>query len=297
MIVLQSQHLRVEIAEPGEHPNDGVRFDRAGFITDVVLNNERHFCANEPKNLAHPSTGGRGLCCEMMLDLSSEASIGERYPKFGVGLILKETDEPYCFFGRYQIDYFPVTYTCSATQAEFRTEPLPCMGYALRQHKKITVDGCRLVTEWELENVGEKPVRLEEYCHNFLSIDGMAISPDYVLEVPGVEDQGCDAKLYRGNGHQLNLIGHGRGFTFAQADPSVFEYPAHIDTQGTPLTWTLSHKGAKAHVEGVESYLPIRMNLWGADHLISPEFIQLLQLAPGETARWSRTMTFIDELM
>lgn len=296
MIVLKNQHLRVEIAEPGEHPNDGVRFDRAGFITEVVLNNERHFCANEPKNLAHPSTGGRGLCCEMMLDLSGEAKVGEKYPKFGVGLILKETDEPYVFFEKYKIDHFPVEFTCTETEAGFRTEPLPCMGYALRQWKKITVDGCRVLTEWKLENVGEKAVVLEEYCHNFLSIDGMAISPDYVLDIPGLEDQGNEPKLYRGSGHELNLIGNGCGFTFAKAEPTVFEYPAKVAAKTAPFGWKLTHKGAKAYVEGEESYVPVRVNVWGTDHLISPEFIQRIELTPGKTAQWSRVMTFTDEL-
>lgn len=297
MITLKSDCLRVEIAEPGEHPNDGVRFDRAGFITEVVLNNERQFCANEPKNLSHPSTGGRGLCCEMMLDLSGEAKVGERYPKFGVGLIRKETDEPYAFFGKYQIEHFPVEYTATDSTAEFKTAAIPCMGYALNQWKKISVQDNCLTVEYQLENVGEKTVVLEEYCHNFLSIDGMAISPDYVLDIPGLENQGNGPKKYRGNGYELNLIGNGCGFTFAKADPTVFEYPAQVAAQSAPFGWKLSHKGAKAYVEGEESYVPVRVNIWGTDHLISPEFIQRIELAPGETTAWTRKLTFVDELM
>lgn len=297
MIVLKNECLRVEIAEPGEHPNDGVRFDRAGFITEVVLNNERHFCANEPKNLAHPSTGGRGLCCEMMLDLSGEAKVGEQYPKFGVGLIRKENDEPYVFFGKYQIEHFPVEYRVADNVAEFKTATIPCMGYALSQWKKISVQGNCLTVEYTLKNVGKKTVVLEEYCHNFLSIDGMAISPDYVLDIPGLKHQGTEPKQYRGNGHELNLIGNGCGFTFAKADPSVFEYPAQVESQSAPFVWKLLHKGAKAYVKGEESYVPVRVNVWGTDHLISPEFIQRLELAPGETAAWTRKLTFVDELM
>ena len=108
MIFLDNKTLRVEIAEPGEHPNDGVRFDRAGFITEVVLNNEIHFCGNENKNNRHKTTHGRGLCCEFKLDASSEAKIGERYPKIGVGLILKEKEGRYAFTEDYDIEYFPV---------------------------------------------------------------------------------------------------------------------------------------------------------------------------------------------
>ena len=297
MIILKTDCLRVEIAQPGEHPNDGVRFDRAGFITEVVLNNERQFCANEPKNLSHPSTGGRGLCCEMMLDLSGEAKVGEQYPKFGVGLIRKETDEPYVFFGKYQIENFPVEYTVTDSTAEFKTAAIPCMGYALNQWKRISVQDNCLTVEYQLENVGEKTVVLEEYCHNFLSIDGMAISPDYVLDIPGLEDQGNRPKKYRGNSHELNLIGNGFGFTFAKAEPTVFEYPARVAARSAPFGWKLSHKGAKAYVEGEESYVPVRVNVWGTDHLISPEFIQHIELAPGETAAWTRKLTFVDELM
>lgn len=297
MITLKSNCLRVEIAQPGEHPNDGVRFDRAGFITEVVLNNERTFCANEPKNLSHPSTGGRGLCCELMLDLSGEARVGDKYPKFGVGLIAKETEEPYLFFGKYQIDHFPVEYTATETTAEFHTAAIPCMGYALKQWKKISVEDNCLTVEYSVENVGEKTLVMEEYCHNFLSIDGMAISPDYVLDIPGLADQGTEPKKYRGTGHELNLIGNGHGFTFAKAEPTVFEYPAQVEGQTAPFAWKLSHKGAKACVEGEESFVPVRVNVWGTDHLISPEFIQRIELAPGEKTTWTRKLTFVDELL
>lgn len=299
MITLKSNCLRVEIAQPGEHPNDGVRFDRAGFITEVVLNNERQFCANEPKNLVHPSTGGRGLCCELMLDLSNQVSAGEQYPKFGVGLILKETDEPYVFYKKYQIDYFPVEYTATETTAEFKTAAIACMGYAVNQWKRILVEENRLTVEYRLENVGEKTVDLEEYCHNFLTIDGMAISPDYVLEMPDLPDQGSAPLRYLGTGHEQNLIGCGRGLTFAEAKPDVFEAPAKVSgaQPKTPFIWKLSHKGARAYVMGEDSYFPTRVNIWGTDHLISPEFIQRIVLAPGEQAAWSRTLTFVDELM
>ena len=89
----------------------------------------------------------------------------------------------------------------------------------------------------------------------------------------------------------------GHGFTFAKAEPTVFEYPAQVAAQRAPFVWKLSHKGAKAYVEGEESYVPVRVNVWGTDHLISPEFIQHIELAPGETAAWTRKLTFVDELM
>ena len=110
MITLDNGILRIEITLPDEHPNDGVRFDRAGFISEVTLNNAIHFAANEPKNLSHPTSYGRGFCCEFKLDLCNEAQVGERYPKLGVGLIKKEKDDPYLFYEKYVVEHYPVSW-------------------------------------------------------------------------------------------------------------------------------------------------------------------------------------------
>lgn len=301
MITLQNETLRVEIAEPGEHPNDGVRFDRAGFITEVILNNERHFCANEPKNLAHPSTGGRGLCCEIKLDLCDEAKVGERYPKLGVGLIKKEEEAPYCFFAKYDIDYFPVTFSADKTSVEFVTEPIPCMGYAVRQKKKISICDNTLTVEYYMENVGEKTIDTQEYCHNFISIDGMAVSPDYVISTPQLRDYGNEAFKSVSVGHEgeaTNIIGNGHGFTFAKNDVEVSLAAPDLNgiSNEVPFKWSFAHKGAKAHIDYEESYVPDYLAIWTADHIVSPEFMSRITLAPGESTSWSRKLTFVDEM-
>ena len=171
MIVLDNGTLRVEMCTPGEHPSDGVRFDRAGFITEVVLNNEMHFCANENKNNGHPTTYGRGLCCEYQWNGGSEAKVGERYPKLGVGLILKEDEEPYKFFGTYDVEPFPVTWEETGSSVIFNTGAVPCLGYAAEEKKTVSIDGNVLTIEWELKNVGEKTIKTGEYCHNFINVD------------------------------------------------------------------------------------------------------------------------------
>ncbi len=296
MITIKSDCLRVEIAEPGEHPNDGVRFDRAGFVTEVVLNNERHFCANEPKNLSHPSTGGRGFCSEFMMDLSSQATAGEKYPKFGVGLITKPDDRPYQFFGKYDVEYFPVKISAGDREVLFDTQPLPCMGYALSARKRVSVSGNALFMEHTLENVGEKSVDIKEYCHNFISIDGMAISPDYRIDLPNLRDFGSEQLKGAGSYTHCNLIGSGRGITFKQAELPVSM--ADIDLTGMkpepPFRWKIEHKGAKAYVEGEDSYVPCGMVVWTTDHIISPENFNRITLAPGDKAQWNRRLTFVD---
>ena len=299
MITLQNECLRVQIAEPGEHPNDGCRFDRAGFITEVVLNNERSFTANEPKNLSHPSTGGKGFCSEFRMDLSGEAKVGECYPKLGIGLIKKETDEPYSFFGQYEIEYFPVSYTVAETSVTFTTEPIPCQGYAVRMWKTIRLEGNSLITEHKLENLGEKSVGADEYCHNFISVDGMAISPDYSLTFCNLRS--FEGETFPGVGKYThsNYIGKGHGLGFKQAETDVSMAKLHLTESDViapaPFRWKVEHAGAKACVEGEDSYMPEVITVWSTDHIVSPEVFNPLNVAPGETYCWSRKLTFIDK--
>lgn len=295
MFILESERLRAEIAEPGENPNTGFRFGRAAFIADITLDGERHFGANEPKNLIHPSSGGRGLCCEYTADLSGEAAVGEYFPKLGVGLIRKEEEEPYCFHKRYRdVREYPVSIEKGRDWARFVTEPVSCMGYAVREERKISVSGNRLTMEVILENTGEKPILTGEYCHNFLSIDGMAITPDYHLDLPGLPELGVRdiPNLYPS---PCNFHADGDGIEILRSETAVSlaEIPlCGLDSKKQPFSWRLSHKGAKAAVSVEEYLVPSKITLWETDHIFSAEMEHTISLAPGENKSWKRVYTF-----
>lgn len=294
MIQLNSSRLRVEIAEPGEAPNTTFRFDRAGFITEVVLDGARRFCASEPRNLSHPSSGGRGLCSEYIFDVSEEAELGEYFPKLGVGLLRRFHEGGYRLFDRYESEQpFPVTIQVSEAEVAFSTSPVVCMGYALRTERRVSVEENRLIMHISAENVGEKPVRIHEYCHNFLSIDGMAIGSDYLLEMPSIPDLGQD-RLRCANGANGSLRGCGRGFTFCEmsAVPSDHRVDGADMLQDRPFMWKLSHRGAGAFVQGEADFIPSGMNLWAVDHIVSPEVFYTRLLQPGERCTWERKWTF-----
>lgn len=292
MIALTTQRLRVELAEPNESPNVGFRFDRAAFLSDVVLDGGMHFCAAEPRNLVHPSSGGRGLCCEFDADLSGDVSEGERYPKLGVGLIVK--DGAYCFHRAYaDVRAFPVRVAHGADWAEFHTDALPCAGYAVKGFKRVTVADRTVTLEACLENVGDKPLVINEYCHNFLSIDGMAISPDYRLELPLLPElDGCVIKNDYPN--RCNFIARKGGIDFARCERevSLAALPLRGVSQELPFRWRLSHSGAKAWIDGEDSVTPARLTLWATDHIVSPEIIQRFAVAPGQSHAWTRKWTF-----
>lgn len=297
MITLQSGRLRVELADPGEAPNTKFRFDRAGYITEIILDGSVRFCASEPHNLRHPHSGGRGLCSEYRFDASGEAAPGEYFPKFGVGLIRKEQEEPYLFHKSYkEVRPFPVEVRAENDTAVYITRPVSCLGYAIAAEKRITVSGSELTMEIKMTNTGEKSVDIQEYCHNFISIDGMAAGSDYRLDMPGIGDLG-DRRLTDRRGAPSGLRGCGKGITFCEPALTATDFAVVTDqiSHDVPFLWRLSHKGAMAYVEGEESFTPSQINIWAMDHMMCPEVFHSFSLKPGEIHSWKRKWRFEKE--
>ncbi|WP_320997652.1 hypothetical protein [Enterocloster bolteae] len=294
MITLETGRLRVELPEPGERPNDSCRFDRAGYIAEVVLDGGMHFCASEPRNLVHPSSGGRGLCNEYRFDVSSEAGVGEYFPKFGVGLIRKEDSKGYLFYRAYKdVRPYEIKLSHTTDSATYVTEPEPCLGYAMRTVKNIAVNGNEITMDVECVNAGSKNIHIQEFCHNFLSIDGMAVGSDYVLTMPAIPDQG-QGRINNRRGYSGSLRGCKHGFTFCEF--TAIDTDLSVDTasiaQDIPFKWRLEHKGARAFVEGEDWFVPGQINVWGVDHILSPEIVNCFTLTPGQALKWRRVWRF-----
>ena len=287
MLYIESPRLRVEIASPHQPPATTTRFDAAGFITEIVLDGVHRFCATEPNNLSHPSSGGRGLCSEYAFDVSHEAEIGGWFPKPGVGLLKKTSNAPYYFANPYEVSPCEIEYTQNVSSITFTTAPQPCMGYAVRQTKTIALEGNTLTMDIRLVNDGEKQFVAREYCHNFLTINGMAIGPDYLVESPQFPDLGR-APL------EGMLIGAGRGFTFAPYAPpaSFIKLDETLLPLNQPLEWTMTNAAAKARIAVNDVISLCGIAIWAVDHMVSVESFHALSLAPGQTGSWKRIWRF-----
>lgn len=294
MIVLRSKRLRVELPEPGEAPNDTHRFDRAGYVSDVVLDGHIHFCASEPRNLSHPSSGGRGLCSEFKGDWAREVEVGSYFLKPGVGLLCKEDDRDYLLHRKYrEIVPFPVTFRAEESTAEFTVEQDARDGYALRIIRRVEVWDDRIDMRTELYNAGSRALRMVEYCHNFISIDGMALSEGYRWESPQfVQEPGAAVTDPQGRRVPANRIEH--GFRFEQTRETAFGFRIAPEAllPGEGFDWRLRNDDARAFVEVHESFLPEGIQIWCSDHIVCPEVFYPIHAAPGETCRWARQYRF-----
>jgi len=289
MYTLKTDRLRVDVSEPGVAPNTTTRFDRSGFVEEVVLDGIHRFCASEPRNLSHVSSGGRGICNEYKCASDMEAAVGEYFLKPGVGLLLKEKDEPYRFMSSYKEKPLKIDVSQAGNAVTFVTQPMPCGGYALRQEKRLTAAGNRLEMKIRLENAGEKDFVGEEYCHNFISVNCMTLGPNYTLDFPSGKDRG-DAQL------EGELVASGKKFTFTgplqRARMFTMDAGEFSWKPGTDFEWIFRNEAEGAQVHVYERINLSRVVLWAANHMLSTESFHAIRLAPGESDEWTRAWVF-----
>lgn len=293
MYYLNTGRLRVEIAAPEEVSRITSRFDSCGYITEVILDRTFRFCASEPNNMKHPSSGGRGLCSEFTFNAFSEAMLGEYYPKLGVGLLCKTEDE-YRFYQKYQGVPFQTETELGENWIRFITYPSPCRGYAASVIRCVTVKENLLSLDTELKNVGERPLPVEEYCHNFLSLDGMALSSEYSISFPNarmLEDAvsaSARKEVFRVRGNTVEVAKN-------DLQPAKFKLDQNHLENSDVFRWKLRHRGAGICVEGTAHFRPTSVAVWLDDHMICPEVFYSMLLMPGQSCTWRRGWRFLDE--
>lgn len=291
MFVLTTDRLRVEVAEPSGLIDKTTRFDHAAFIRQVILDEKMRFCTEEPFGPGGINSGGQGLCSEFQ-SVPAEISGDTYILKMGVGLLKKRGEEPYNPFQRYV--YIPTDISVEQGFGFLRFTSVLTMDldYALTIRRTIVVEENRLMLKTEVENSGSEELRFREYCHNFLSVDGRGLGPEYCLELPCVQNlrsyvqQNERAeKMFRSEEHQLCVA-------------ACITKPVHISVDGAGIadsnefSWRLSHAETGGWVAGTAHFRPSGVTVWAKDNVFCPEVFYQNSLQPGKSCIWQRTWTF-----
>lgn len=275
------------------------RFDRTAAVS-VVLDGQYAFCTPE-QVLSHRRTcGGRGLCGEFVLPGAAEsAKAGEWFLKPGVGLMKQNVDgAPYDMWKTYECRPFAVTAEIGTEQAVFRQKGA-AGGVGLEIEKRYSLEENRLILEISATNIGEKPLELQEYQHNFLSIDGLPVGQGYLLELPCDKTVSTITEKTLRQGDEISLpsavtvAGSEVRWQSDMTEKILYHRSEDIDA-AAPSRWTLKHENSSVSVTEETDFTPTRIDVWSVEHCVCPEFYQTVHLAPGETARWKRTWTFGD---
>lgn len=288
--ILSNGILTVEIADVGTY--SGTRFDWTGFITGVTLEQGGHtFCVPESLKPGH-GTGGIGLCNEFGISRAigyEEAAPGEWFPKPGIGLLQKHSDAPYAFHEQYPLIPFTIHEERSGHSLTYTVQPLECRGYSMQLVKTLTLNEDRLDIAYRIDNTGDKPLRIEEYIHNFVGINGALVGGDYELTLPGELKVSAPESSFTENLLQVS----GNSLTWAE-EPDIQFYCRleGWEQAGGNYFWELVHKPSGAGIRESGDFPAERIALWGDGHVISPEVFIDITILPRHSKGWSRSYHF-----
>lgn len=281
---ITSDRLTVTLAQPGSPIQKGARFDLTGHVIEVELDGRHVFSAPEAFDEGRGS-GGLGLCNEFYDPANTfykAAGIGERYPKLGVGLLLRDDGE-HNFMTHYEKIPYPTEVSAGQSTARFVVQPMECQGYAVRLEKKLTAQGNNLVIETSMENVGRLPIDLLEYNHNFVCIDRKPIGPEYRLRLPFAVDVKKDPDV-------LVMDGTAVAWKGIPAEP-FYCLTEELNAAGCH-SWELIHTPGGVGMREIDDFPMHHLALWGVSHVVSPEVFIRILLQPGESMAWTRKYEF-----
>ncbi|EXJ22973.1 hypothetical protein ADIAL_1596 [Alkalibacterium sp. AK22] len=284
MLHLKNERLEIEIQEPGEI-YAGSRFDWTGFITQITLDDTVTYCVPEQQKKGK-GTGGLGFCNEFGIDKPigyNAIKTGEFFPKIGVGLLKKETEEAYDFFKAYELIPSDATVEKNQNTLRFKSEASSSSGYGYHLIKDVTLEVNRLTLSYELTNTGSQPLVTTEYSHNFIGINNQLIGPEYELSLPKMT--AIDVAVG-------SVDREGQKLTWGETPEADFYAAIEWNHKDGDCNWNLYHKQICAGVRDISVLTPSKVALWGYTHVVCPELFIDIDLKAGETKKWERVYEF-----
>ena len=284
--MIRNNRLTVSIAKPDKY-DFTQRFDRHGFITQVTLDGKDSFCTKEPEGC----TNGVGICNEFNMTNPigyDEAKPGDKFLKLGVGLLTRKDENPYEFWGKYEVE--PSVYKCEwkEDKVSFQVKPTLCNGYEVLLNKEITLKDNCINIKYSLENLGEKPVSIEEYCHNFLRFNDYKVCDDYQLYLPYKVQP-----IEKTEGIVIN----DEGITWNSDISDGFYMKTSLLDKSYYRAFELKHGPSGLSIIEEDDFYATRFALWGTKDIISPEVFISFTILPGEIKSFSRSFKFSRSLV
>lgn len=274
------------------------RFDWSGVIPSLKANGHEYFGQWFPKYDPKINDAITGPVEEFLTGDSSlgyeEAKAGEEFIRIGVGAVKKPEDKVYQRFKTYDIvDGGKWTVKKGADWIEFTHDLGNHNGYAYRYTKRLALakgGKAGMTIHHTLKNTGKKPIRTDQYNHNFFMLDGEPTGPDAIVTFPFelkaarpvpadlAEIQGRTITYKKELQPRQTVMAELSGFGGTAAD-----YDIKIENRKT---------GAAVRIQGDR---PIsKIVYWSIRPTLCPEAYVALDVAPGKETKWAYTYTFYD---
>lgn len=282
---LRNHNLTVRIDLPKENYTFS-RFDWTGKIAEVHYQNIQ-VSASECKDAKNENDLGKGFYNEFGIDTPlgfEETPLGGWFHKIGIGLLKKE-DSVYQPGKKYEIrpaafEYFPTPNTL-----RIRCTSAAHNGYSYVLEKRIELHENGFRIHYTLQNTGEKEIHTDEYVHNFMAIAKEPIGVHYSLQFPF--DLQPTAFIETVNPEQKVILGS-NSIQFNDSPTEPFFFSNLSGDNLVPAQWKLHNVHSKMSLREKGNFKTTKINIWGTEHVVSPELFFEIALAAKTSVTWTR---------
>jgi len=292
-IELHNEHMALLVVRPDDSAGFNVasRFDRAGMVVAArsadgtsyfgpIVDPQKH----DPTIDDHVA----GTAGEFGMDSPlgyEQAKPGDTFVKVGVGVLRRVNDKPYFFrhnywlvdAGQWEIESEGDRATMTQTLGGPRG-----WSYVYRTRVELLENEAGFVIHRTLTNTGDQRIVTDHYCHNFIVLDGRAVSPNYRLQLTPKHVVAEDRKVPEWvsfDGHCLRLIrplGSGKTLWL-----SLQHSAANDDL------WRAAVTNEQSGVVCEQVPVPDRVVVYVKDPYMSVEPFIDIDLKPGRSMTWT----------
>jgi hypothetical protein len=198
---------------------------------------------------------------------------------------LKKEGAQYEFFKNYEIDPAHFNIISESNKVLISCQSKTMNGYAYLLKKAIELHESGFSIQYYIENTGEKDIVTDEYNHNFTAINKDLIGTNYVLKLPFQLTPQLFTEVVNPEGKVD--IGQNE-ITFKGTPKEQFFYSNLTGSENVKATWELINLESNIAMSESGSFQTNKVNLWGWQHVISPELFFNIFLKPGRSIEWSR---------
>jgi hypothetical protein len=214
-----------------------------------------------------------------------EARPGEEFLKPGVGVLRKVDDSPYQFGGAYPIvDIGKWSVKVRKRSVQFRQVLRGPQGYAYVYEKTLALNKNQSVMtlQHSLKNTGKKAIETYVYDHDFFMLDGRPTGPGMVVHFnfePKLQGEiGAAAKIEGKDLRYIDVLAPHNG---------VAGYLKGYTDDVRDYDFTVEDMRSKVGVQQTSDHSLARLYFWSTQTTICPEGYIKLNVAPGNTSRWT----------
>lgn len=282
---LKNKNLEILIDAPLENYNFS-RFDWTGKIVLVKFQNIQ-LSSVESTDIQNEHDFGKGLYNEFGIDTAlgfEETEIGGWFHKIGVGLLKKE-DSQYLFNKSYEIKPAEFKVVSESNKLVISCKSESINGYSYLLKKVIELQNNSFSINYYLKNTGEKDIITSEYVHNFTAINKDSIGSNYILKFPFQ----IKPELFEETVNPKGKVDIGqKEIKFNSSPTEPFFFSNLSGSENVNAKWELTNLKSKIEISETGSFQTDKVNLWGCEHVISPELFFNIFIKSGESVEWSR---------